>query len=365
MRYLTLSALPLISYLLLLTTPFTPISAADKNLTQFKTDKPYKNKENRRETLSIPNAEALEVSVQGITEQKYDYLVITDSAGNEQRFDGVIDKRFSVLGSNIKVFFRSDNATVADGVTVTIAPISLFKKVKFQVLAAANVIMRQGTGEINEKFIKILKNLNRLQEQLGQAQDLNSISGQIKEQLALIAQTYHDAASTGENILRIHQQQIELLMQLEKTTANSIDNLLKRQRENQDQITNFQNFANQIQDPLEKQKLQFSIEGTRNLLSALETQRIIWSDFQRVESELIGLLRTYSKRIEVLLYSMNISAQVYDQAVNVLALEGSKLLSLEKLNNINELQKIVADIQSSETAIMSVIKRIEQTDANF
>ncbi|ALG66912.1 hypothetical protein [Beggiatoa leptomitoformis] len=338
---------------------------AEQTKTTFKTDKPYANNKNLRETLVIPNAEALEVTVKGMTEEKYDYLLIVDNAGNEQRFTGAFDTRFSVLGSSIRVQFRSDPATVADGVTVSIAPISLFKKIKFQLLAATEVILREGTAGLNERFTKITQNLSHLREQIGQIQDLDSVATPVKEQLVLIAQTYHDAANSGGEIIKKHQQQFELLRQLQKITNDNIENILKKQRENQDQVTNFQSLLSKITDPLEQQKVQISLEGTRNILSTLEAQRIIWTDFQQVENELIRLLQAHSKLIEVLLYSMNISAQVYDQAVNVVSLQSSKLLSLERLNNLSELQKIVSEIQNSEAAIMQITKRIEQTDANF
>jgi len=81
---------------------------------------PYDNYNDITETLTIAGATALSVTLTGSTENNYDFLYITDSAGNRQRFDGTINTTFTVTGSTITIRFTSDYSEVDTGVTVNI-----------------------------------------------------------------------------------------------------------------------------------------------------------------------------------------------------------------------------------------------------
>ncbi|MDM8564706.1 Calx-beta domain-containing protein [Candidatus Halobeggiatoa sp. HSG11] len=84
----------------------------------------YPNSQNITETLSIPGASSINVSVSGVTESNYDYIEILDSTGNQlsplKRFDGIIDENFVVGGDTIQVRFTSDGSVIETGVIVTI-----------------------------------------------------------------------------------------------------------------------------------------------------------------------------------------------------------------------------------------------------
>ena len=86
----------------------------------------YGNNANITDTLSIPGATSLTVTVTGNTELNYDFLYIYNSSNVLQgTFSGSgINETFTVAGSSINILFTSDDSVTASGVTVTIASAS-------------------------------------------------------------------------------------------------------------------------------------------------------------------------------------------------------------------------------------------------
>jgi WD40 repeat protein len=92
--------------------------------TAFSTEHPYKDNEHIQQTLLLPGATGLMVSVEGETEKGYDFVKILDSNGNlfpQKMLSGVINEHFVVTGDIIQVHFTSDNSNTRSGVTVTIS----------------------------------------------------------------------------------------------------------------------------------------------------------------------------------------------------------------------------------------------------
>jgi ribosomal protein L35AE/L33A len=91
----------------------------------FSTGSPYKNNQDISQTLSIPGASALIVSVSGLTEYEKDSLEILDAAGDSfsptKLFSGAISEFFVVTADTIKLRFISDDSITESGVTVTIS----------------------------------------------------------------------------------------------------------------------------------------------------------------------------------------------------------------------------------------------------
>ena len=82
----------------------------------------YRNNENRTKTLSISGASSLIVTIQGMTESNYDYIIIYNTEGQEiGRFDGNINETLTVKGSSIKATLISDGSITKSGVTVSIS----------------------------------------------------------------------------------------------------------------------------------------------------------------------------------------------------------------------------------------------------
>jgi len=80
----------------------------------------YTNNTDETQVLSIPGSLGLEVTITGEVEENYDKIFITDSAGNESVYTGVLDETFTVSGDNITVRFTSDSSITKSGVRVHI-----------------------------------------------------------------------------------------------------------------------------------------------------------------------------------------------------------------------------------------------------
>jgi hypothetical protein len=99
----------------------TPTPTPEGSSTTFSTGA-YGNNENRSQTLSIPGASSLTVTVNGQTEGGYDFVSIFDANGTQVRqLSGEINTSFTVSGASIRVQFTSDDSVRASGATVTIA----------------------------------------------------------------------------------------------------------------------------------------------------------------------------------------------------------------------------------------------------
>ena len=82
----------------------------------------YGNNENRSQMLSISNANSLLVSINGETEQNYDFINIYDGNGYMiGRFSGHINETLTINASSIQAVLTSDDSVTASGVTVAIS----------------------------------------------------------------------------------------------------------------------------------------------------------------------------------------------------------------------------------------------------
>ncbi len=82
---------------------------------------PYTNNTDITDTLSIPDARSLDVTISGTTERGYDFLYITDSQGNERRFHGNLSGTFTVPGSTITIRLTTDGSVTKEGPYISIA----------------------------------------------------------------------------------------------------------------------------------------------------------------------------------------------------------------------------------------------------
>ncbi len=84
----------------------------------------YSNNANISHNLSISGASALTVTINGETENGYDYITIYNSSGTQVgRFSGVINETLTVSGSSIRAVLTSDGSVTKSGVTVSISTI--------------------------------------------------------------------------------------------------------------------------------------------------------------------------------------------------------------------------------------------------
>ena len=119
--------------------------------------------------------------------------------------------------------------------------------------------------------------------------------------------------------------------------------------------------SNQLNNSLEEQKNQFTIGSYDNILQTLYAQQAIWNKFYEAQGMLEQKLKNYSHKISILLYILNINAQLYEQAANVALLHNTTIVSLNNLSHLTELQKIMTEIEDSENEITQWLSKIEQT----
>ncbi len=85
------------------------------------THSPYNSYLNIQKSITIPGATELEITINGETEDLYDFLYITDEQGNEHVYSGEFDnERLTLTGSSLNLRFTSDYSVEKEGVTVTI-----------------------------------------------------------------------------------------------------------------------------------------------------------------------------------------------------------------------------------------------------
>jgi hypothetical protein len=327
--------------------------------------------------LSIPNTDELEVTIRGkiekccktkrITKKCCDYLTIYDSNKQEiGKFSGTINERFYVAGSAIRVTFRSDGRTTDEGVKVTIAerlPASIFNEIKGQLLAVIEQFLTFGTPEAYIKIRYNLQSIKTLHTTLIQQEQIENIVDEIAQELLVIARSYQEIAAMAPTIMAKHQEQFQIITELQSKTFRNRERVTQRQQQYQELLKNSQKEINLTSpnNSLEKQKIQFAIEGYNNILQTLYAQQTVWNKFYEAQEILKHKLKSYSQKISVLLYILSINAQLYEQAANVALLRNTTIVALNNLTNLTKLQKIITEIDSSEKEITQWLNKIEQT----
>lgn len=337
----------------------------------------YANNLKLNKILSIPDADELEVTILGkiekccqsknITKKCCDYLTIYDS--NEQeigKFSGLINEHLYVTGSTIRVTFRSDRRTTDEGVKVTIAarlPASIFNEIKGQLFAVIEQFLTFGTTEAYIKIRYNLQSIKTLHTTLIQREKIEGIVNEIAEELLAISKNYQEIAAMAPSIMAKHQEQFNVINDLKSKTSSAIEKIGQQQKKYQTLLEKSQPevSSNQLNESLEEQKTQFSIDSYNNILQTLYAQQAIWNKFYEAQEILAQRLKRYSQKISILLYILNINAQVYEQAANVALLHNTTIVSLNNLSHLTELQKIMTEIEGSENEITQWLSKIEQT----
>ena len=337
----------------------------------------YANNLRLNKLLSIPNTDELEVTIYGkiekccdskqITKNCCDYLTIYDSNDQEiGKFSGIIDQHFYVTGSTIRVTFHSDGRTTDEGVKITIAerlPASIFNEIKGKLLAVIEQFLTFGTQAAYIKIRYNLQSIKILHTRLIQ-QDEAHVIDEIAAELLAIARNYQEIAAMAPTIMAKHQEQFKMITALQHKTFRNMERITQQQQHYQELIKKNQAVATnliQLNQSLEKQKIQFAIDSYNTILQTLYAQQTIWNKFYEAQGILEQQLKNYSEKIGILLYILNINAQLYEQAANVALLRSTTVVALNNLTNLTELQKIITAIASSENDINQWLSKIEQT----
>jgi len=342
---------------------------------QSKTDQ-YANNLKLNKILTVPDADELEITITGsiekccqsdkVTHKCCDYLTIYDHNDQEVgKYSGNINEKFTVAGASIHVVFKSDNRTTDKGVLVKISerlPASVFNEIKIQLLETTENILKQGTKEAYFKISENLQLFKTLHAKITKTQNIDSIINEVTAALISIAQTYQEIAAMDAEMVAAHQKQFDIYAKLKNKTLHNISKLEKKKQAYLSKLDEAQTQLISIENPLEKQKAQFSIDGYKNIVQSLYAQQVIWNKFYEVQENLETKLHSHSQKIGLLLHILDINSQIYEQSANVALLRKSTVLTLNNLTNLTELKKIIADIRASETEIKEWLKKIEQTE---
>lgn len=362
-------------------TTFTIGHYADSNQTN------YANNLYKQATLTIPDAEALEVTIEGAIEdccqtpandnvkkcclrfrQKRccDYLLVRDSTGQDHLFNGQIQTQLTVPGNAITAIFKSDLQTTGKGVRVTItartAP-AIFNDLKERYLAAVERILEQGTGKI---YLALEKNLSQLQSVTEQVRNEPEVTPDViksvAETLIALGQTYRQIADQREALILSHQTHLKEIEQLKAKTLARIHKVRQQAQHYTTALNEAQALLMQTVDEVKKQKIQISINGYKKNLQALHTQALVWESFHQMQDTLETQLQGYVQKIEVLLHFLKINGEVYAQAANVALLKQTTVMAFDKLVDLTELEQIVLALEQSEQAVKMWAEKIVQAD---
>jgi len=105
-----------------------------------------------------------------------------------------------------------------------------------------------------------------------------------------------------------------------------------------------------------------SITGYKNIIQNIEIQKSVLSNFDTLLNTLDEALRQHSEKILMLLYILEINAQIYEQAANIPIVNQSFVGNLTNLNDLSEIKRIVEDIRQSEQEIVEQLETIKKTD---
>lgn len=326
--------------------------------------KTYRNKENKSKILHIPNAEALAITIEGKTEKNYDFLIIYDSDDHQIYHESgdLPHTTLTVVGSNIRVQFKSDGATVATGVKVEIQSISLFNSIKTSLHDVITTMTQQGTGEIYSELKQLTNELKTIELQLVQNNQL-LYSSTIVEYTSKIATTYRRVATTGKAIMANHAQQFTVVANLQQQSQTKIQQLQTEKSQRQQSLARERAELENPNLPSVIQKLQISINVEEKAIKTLEKQETAWYDFYQTQLQLMQKMRIYTEKVNFLCYFLNENAQLYELASKTISLNKTEFNSInDSLTDLAQLHTIVNDIEKSETALNTQLLKIEETD---
>ncbi|MDM8564393.1 hypothetical protein QUF74_01925 [Candidatus Halobeggiatoa sp. HSG11] len=346
----------------------TTTANADDSFTSFAVgeyagQQKYTNNLTLNKRLTILDADELEVNIVGKTEKCCDYITIY--ADKKFKFSGVIKKRLVVQGPSIKVIFKSDGRTTDKGVSVKITtrlPANIFNDIKKQLIVAITKILKYGTNNIYLKINRNLQTLKKLHATVKTTKEINLILNEVINELIVIGQTYKEIATMNSDIMRIHQQQFEIIENLKQETSYNIDKIQQKHQEYQTLLNDTQTNLKMLDDSVEKQKLTFSVNGYNAIMQTLVEQQQIWDKFYNEQETIANKLTNHSQKIKLLLHVLGINAQIYKQSANVALLRKPSVLKLDNLIDLPELQNIINDLGISETDILEQLEKIKQAD---
>lgn len=333
----------------------------------------YDNNMKVGKILSLPGTDELEVIIQGelekccesatITTKCCDYITIYDQDEQEiGKYSGQLDEKFILKGNMIRVEFVSDGRTTKQGFEVSITKqlsAKVFNDIKEQLLTLIEQILTFGTQKILSRLQNHLEAFNQLREQISQSTEIEPVVAQIAQKLIAISETYQTIAAMNVEMEQFHQQQFEKLKQLIARTDLYIIKVYDKKERYLKDLEAARSQLATLEDPLEKQKLNYTIDGYSKIEQNLQVQKKLWERFKVSQQGLENSLKTYSQGIDILFHFLKINAQVYQESAN-LALLGQFSQLKDNLSNQQKLQEIINAIGEAEKNISELIAKIKK-----
>ncbi len=322
------------------------------------TQSTYAKNLNENRELTIPGVEALEVRIEGMTEQGYDFLSIYDAQKILiHKLSGPINTAFTIKGTKIYLHFYSDNRSEETGVKVEVRPASLFGEFKSRLLRIADKILKQGTAQIHQKVTAHLTEFKNISKNIpAQEQPLREM---VIAQLSMLTKIYQDTANLRSKIMDLHQTQFALITSLKDETVGY-------QQELQKNLLSYQNALHEAQaaeqdstlSPFEQNRLTVSIQAYQRIIEQITQQQLDWQQFTEKQELLEHSLKGYSKKVELLFHFLAVNATVYEQATRLALMHTLTSSDLHNLIELNELEKMVNALAQDEQAIHNLLKTI-------
>lgn len=325
-----------------------------------KTDVAYNNNLNINRKLMISRAEALEITVEGETEDGYDFIIIHDQNKNRvRRLSGTINEKLVVKGDTIYVNFVSDGRTIKDGMVLKIASSSLFSELKSRLTDVTLSVLKEGTGAVYKNLSHQLERFKQLQI-LAQTQPVDRIAAQTITELLAVAQAYRQIAAQEETIMNLHQAKLKQMDSLKTETLANLEQVKQEQNKYYKLLSETQAQLNKNHsNVVDQQKELLSIPVYKRILAKLIQQQENWEVLSRYQEQLTLQLQDYSKAVSLLLYFLRINADLYEQTTTVALMQTAQVVELNELTDLSELQKIITRISSKEQDLKTLLEKIQ------
>lgn len=323
---------------------------------------PYQNRQHDEKTLSIPDAEAIEITVFGETEQDYDFLTLYNDKSEEiARFSGMINEKLVIKGNQIYVIFKADNRTTKSGVKVEIVTSSLLNFIKAEFVNTTDVILTYGSKEAYQAIHEHIVNLRQLHSKFIDIDQtkLDEALRRLIPELFATAQTYKSLSTKQDEIIAEYQIQLDKIALLQDDTLNHIKSIKQKQQKRQQiledersQLTSSNGSANT------QQRSQILVDAYTKMLASIEKELDLWDDFYRTQGLLEAKLIEYVEKVKILLFFLQTNAELYERFAQLAIISATDVLALNDLTDISQLANIMQEIEVIEADIQKYMKTL-------
>ncbi|GEM_PF-2600749 len=360
----------LILAVLMISLPFNSeqVAAAVVTNTEFNTGSEPIQKQ-QVAILSIPGADALEISIRGELDTSHDVLriytlqngktlgKIFEGKGRVERSTPLI-----VKGDSIKVTFNALKPTTRPGALVSIAtlsPMTLISQIKENINQVLRNIEHKGAALASQEIEKSLIHFQALQAKLqaGHRADAELVQ-MISTALTQLSYSYARIAKLQKTLKETHSSALKQLADLKKQTQTYAEQTAQRQNAEEQQVKQAQHALLSVTVELERKKLEIAVKARQSLAKSLTLQHQAWLAFLQAQTALIPALEDYLQNLDLLFYSLNLNADIYQETANVI--QQNAAFAAETLGGIHNLREIIEALTQNWKNIEALSMRLNE-----